>query len=420
MEKNIGFISTRFSGTDGVTLESNKWADVLKQNGFRVFWFAGQLNKALDVSYMVPEAYFNHPRNVVINDKVFGRKYRELAVTDEIQNFKHSLKVNIREFLDRFKIDLLIIENALTIPMHIPLGLSLTETIAELQIPTIAHHHDFYWERTRFIINAVQDYIQMAFPPRLPNVEHVVINSEAQQVLAHRLGIASVIIPNVLDFETSPDINPKRSEIFKSSIGLTPGNRMILQPTRIVQRKGIEHAIEFVRELNNPANKLVISHEAGDEGLNYRNWISKTAKTMGVDLRLINTTVEDPWNKAEIEAGKLSLWDVYPHADFITFPSLYEGFGNAFLEAIYFKKPLLINRYATFVRDIEPIGFDFVTMDQFLTKENVEKAKSIMENPSKREEMVEINYQLALRHFSYSVLKKNLHYLLTKFFGLDV
>ena len=47
---------------------------------------------------------------------------------------------------------------------------------------------------------------------------------------------------------------------------------------------------------------------------------------------------------------------MYPHADFITYPSLYEGFGNAFLEAIYFKKPLLINRYAIFVKDIETPG----------------------------------------------------------------
>jgi len=41
MAKHIGFVSTRFAGTDGVTLESSKWADVLQQNGYRCFWFAG-------------------------------------------------------------------------------------------------------------------------------------------------------------------------------------------------------------------------------------------------------------------------------------------------------------------------------------------------------------------------------------------
>jgi len=33
MVKNIGFVSTRFAGTDGVTLESSKWAEVLEQKG---------------------------------------------------------------------------------------------------------------------------------------------------------------------------------------------------------------------------------------------------------------------------------------------------------------------------------------------------------------------------------------------------
>ena len=31
-----------------------------------------------------------------------------------------------------------------------------------------------------------------------------------------------------------------------------------------------------------------------------------------------------------------TLWDLYHHADFVTYPSTYEGFGNALLEAIYF------------------------------------------------------------------------------------
>jgi mannosylglucosylglycerate synthase len=71
----------------------------------------------------------------------------------------------------------LVVENALTIPMHLPLGLALTEFIAETAIPTIAHHHDFYWERQRFLQNCVDDYLAMSFPPRLPAIRHVVINS---------------------------------------------------------------------------------------------------------------------------------------------------------------------------------------------------------------------------------------------------
>ena len=43
---------------------------------------------------------------------------------------------------------------------------------------------------------------------------------------------------------------------------------LLLQPTRVVQRKGIEHAIELVHRLQRKA-KLVISHASGDEGHDY-------------------------------------------------------------------------------------------------------------------------------------------------------
>ena len=182
----------------------------------------------------------------------------------------------------------------------------------------------------------------MAFPPSLHSVEHVVINSLAQEELAHRKGIASIIIPNVLDFENPPAPDTDRTEKIRAAIGLNPEDIMILQPTRVVARKGIEHAVDLVKELNDPRYKLVISHEAGDEGLEYEAWLKETAKNLGVDLRFMNMKINDPGNvKTNGEnhgAGGYSLWDVYPHADFITYPSLYEGFGNAFLEAIYFKK----------------------------------------------------------------------------------
>ena len=37
MEKNIGFISFRISGTDGVSLETKKWASVFEKRGGTCF-----------------------------------------------------------------------------------------------------------------------------------------------------------------------------------------------------------------------------------------------------------------------------------------------------------------------------------------------------------------------------------------------
>ena len=418
MGKNIGFISTRFAGTDGVTLEASKWAQVFRQMGHQCFWFAGELDKSPERSMLIPEAFFQHEKNRWINEHILGKRTRSSEATDAIQSLKTFLKVRIKEFIQNFSIDLLLPQNALTIPMHVPLGMAITEIIAETQIPTIAHHHDFYWERTRFSVNAVGDYIRMAFPPNLSNMEHVVINSAAQEELALRTGISSIIIPNILDFDNPPNVSDERTLKLRQAIGLTPDDKVILQPTRIVQRKGIEHAIELVKDLNDPRCKLVISHEAGDEGFEYADWLKSESREKGVDLRLLSIRMRDPWSEEPGIESEYTLLDVYPCADFITYPSLYEGFGNAFLEAVYFKKPVLINRYAIFVRDIEPKGFDLIIMDGFLTQKTVQQVKEVLSSPQRRDQMVDHNYQVAQRYYSYSVLRRWLNTLMTNFFGM--
>jgi len=419
MARNIGFVSTRFAGTDGVSLEASKWGEVFAANGHACYWFAGKLEKQNGTGHLCPEAFFQHPDNCCINDRIFGYKRRTPQVTEEIHNLRGRLKTALYAFIERFDISLLVAQNVLTIPMHVPLGLALTEVIAETGIPAIAHHHDFYWERLRFSINAVNDYIRTAFPPNLPDIHHVVINSEAREQLALRAGITSTVIPNVLDFKAEPTVDRERAAAFKRSLGLAADDIMILQPTRIVQRKGIEHAIELVRELDDPRCKLVISHEAGDEGFEYADWLRDYAHEKAVDLRILTTQISDPWSLEERQEATYSLWDVYPFADFITYPSLYEGFGNAFLEAIYFRKPILVNRYATFVRDIEPLGFDLVVMDGYLTRNTVSEVRTLMDSPARREQMVAHNYEVASRHYSYSLLICRLNAIFADIFGPD-
>lgn len=419
MSKNIGFISTRFWGTDGVTLEAGKWVEVFENSGHQCFWFAGKLDRDPSKSLLVPEAHFQNNENVRIDKQVFGKKVRSPEVTELIHQMRMRLKIQLHHFIKQFDLDLLIAENVLSIPMHIPLALALTETIAETQIPTIAHHHDFTWERPRFSLNCVNEYIRMAFPPNLPCIEHVVINSTAQEELALRTGISSKIIPNVLDFETPPIVNHDKVKAFRYSIGLKEKDIMILQPTRIVPRKGIEHAIALVKGLDDPRCKLVISHEAGDEGLEYLEWLSEYAKEQKVDMRLVETKLADPFNKTIDDEKLFSLWDIYPSVDFVTYPSLCEGFGNALLEAIYFKKPLLINRYSTYIKDIEPLGFDLAVMDGFLTQETIQQVRQILFSAKVKKDIGNKNYELAVKNFSYSNLRKKLDFILQDILNQD-
>jgi glycosyltransferase involved in cell wall biosynthesis len=419
MTERIGFVSTRFAGTDGVSLESAKWAGVLRDEKHTSFWYAGLLDRNAATSYCVPEAHFEHPENIWLNDRIWGQYNRDPLVSRRIRDMANYLKSTLYNFTRRFDISVLVAQNSLTIPMNVPLGVALTEFLSETRMPAIAHHHDFYWERIRFSVNAVNDYLDFAFPPRSSNIQHVVINEAAQEELAWRKGIPSLLVPNVFDFEVPAPQPDDYTKNIRSELGFKPDDILILQPTRIVPRKGIEHSIKLLEALKNPRYKLVISHDAGDEGYEYLHMLSDLASESGVDLRFISDRIGDV-RKTTVTGEKIyTLWDLYPHVDFVTYPSLYEGFGNAFLEAIYFRLPILINRYSIFARDIEPKGFRVPLMDGFLTKQVIEEVRRLLENPDYRAQTVEHNYAVARRFFSYPLLRRRLRTLITNITGID-
>ncbi len=418
MSQRIGFISTRFSGADGVSLESAKWAQLLWDYEHVSFWYAGKLDRDPEISMLVPEAYFYDRDNVWINERAFGTRTRSPELTRRILGVADHLKGTLYDFVETFSLSMLVVENALCLPMHIPLGVALTHFIAETGMPAVAHHHDFYWERPRFLVNSVGDFLSMAFPPTLPTLRHVTINSAAQEDLSWRKGASSIMVPNVLEFEAPPPEEATGTDL-RERIGLEPDDIMLLQPTRVVPRKGIEHSIALVSQLKNPKCKLVVSHESGDEGLEYRDALIELADQSGVDLRFVHAQVPPADTFSTAEKARTSLAEVYAQADLITYPSLYEGFGNALLEAFYYRKPVLVNRYAIFISDIEPKGFKVITMNGFLTRNVLDQVRRVIADKDYRKQMVDHNFALGKKFFSYSVLRRKLRSLITAFTGLD-
>jgi glycosyltransferase involved in cell wall biosynthesis len=405
--KNIGFISTRLAGTDGVSLETEKWADVFESEGFSTFYFAGELDRPPERCHLVPEAHFTHPDIKDLYTKSFGTMVRDRSVSKEIYQLAIKLKDDLYEFVKKFDIQIIVPENALTIPLNIPLGIAITEFVAETNIQTIAHHHDFYWERDRFMINAVQDYLNMAFPPVLPSIHHVVINSVADAQLSLRTGVSAHIAPNVMDFDNPPPPPDDYTSDVRQALGIEDDELFVLQPTRVVQRKGIEHAIELLNRLGRKA-KLVISHASGDEGYDYEQRLREYSKLMGVETIFVCEIINEKRGLTADGRKIYTLEDIYPYADLVTYPSTFEGFGNAFLEAVYFHKPVVVNAYSIYTKDIKPKGFSVIEIDGYVTQAAVEKTKVVLDNADFCKQMVKHNYELGREYFSYSVLNRGL------------
>ena len=412
----IGFVSTRLAGTDGVSLEVAKWVKVLEHLGHKCFFFAGESEWLEDHSYVVPEAHFEYPTVKKLTTDLFDDYIRAPETSQSVETIKNHLKQHLHQYVRRFDLQLLVVENAMAIPMNVPLGLALTELIAETRLPAIAHHHDFAWERARYSVSAADDYLRAAFPATLHSITHVVINSFGQRQLALRTGASSIIVPNVMDFESPPPEANGYADDLRDALGIGPDEYFLLQPTRVVPRKRIERAIELTKRLGVPCT-LVISHASGDEGSEYAAFLKEYIELMEVNVIHAANLFSDERGITPEGRKIYSLADAYHPADLVTYPSSIEGFGNAFLEAIYYRKPLVMSAYEIYQVDIRPKGFKVVEFVDYITAETVRRTRELLTNPDLATEMVEHNYEVARHHYSYTTLEKLLTALVSHCLG---
>jgi glycosyltransferase involved in cell wall biosynthesis len=177
----------------------------------------------------------------------------------------------------------------------------------------------------------------------------------------------------------------------------------LLQVTRIVRRKGIETAIDLVEQLNDHKIKLVITGNYNDDEKNeYYNELVNQIH----DLNLSNQVIFG----AHMVKDHKDLSDVYAHGRACTYFSTYEGFGNAFVEAVLAKKPIFVNNYQpVYMQDIGCKGFETVMLeDSELTHEKVNQISDIIYNPDRCMEIGESNYKLGKKHFSFQILQEKL------------
>jgi glycosyltransferase involved in cell wall biosynthesis len=265
-------------------------------------------------------------------------------------------------------------------------------------------------------VNCVRDYILAAFPPNLPSIRHVVINSVAAHQLASRTGLSAMVIPNVMDYDNPPGPLDSYALRAREDLGVEEEERFLLQPTRIIQRKGIEHAIELTRRLDIPAH-LIITHASGDEGSDYERRVRQFSKLLDVKVGFESEIVQESRGQTSDGRPVYSLADIYPQCDMVTYPSTFEGFGNAFLEAVYFRRPIIVNNYSIYEVDIKPKGFSVIEFLGFVNDSMLESVHYWLTHPEETMKRTERNYALAQRHFSYSVLRRHLELLLSDCVG---
>jgi glycosyltransferase involved in cell wall biosynthesis len=412
MALRIGIVIGRIGGVDGVALETEKWITVLRRLGHRIFVLTGQLEGDLagvERATLLPELSFDHPAAVEGQEMAFfGRPVSEADLLAKLTREAGAIEAGVLRWIEEQRIDCILSENASALPFHITMGMALRRVFERAELLCVAHDHDFRWERGGRYDSpfaGVQRILEQCFPPRLPRVRHAVINSAARARL-RQLGIEdAVVAPNVMDFDAPFGRRDEHNAGLRRALGLPEEATLLFQVTRVVARKGIETAVELVHRLADPTVHLVITGTARDEpDQEYPALLARRAAELDLTERVHFAGERFGNRRGE---GVFSLSDAYAQADACTYFSTYEGFGNAFVEAVVARRPIFVNRYEpVYWPDIGSLGFDTVMIEGGeLTDEAVGEVRQVLAVPARRQRMVEHNFALGRRHFSYQALE---------------
>ncbi|MEA3462224.1 MAG: glycosyltransferase family 4 protein [Bacteroidota bacterium] len=420
---NIGIIIGRIGGVDGVALETEKWIDVLLSMGHRVFTLSGQFQERPmdpETETLVPEMSFFSPESFWSQKKAFF--YPETKVEELIEHLNLYSKViykKIMHWIQERKIELIISENASALPSHLEMGMAINKAVHKTGIPTITHDHDFAWERgDRYLSphKEINDFISEVFPLRAPNAVHAVINTHAANTLKGRFSREATNVPNVMDFDQPFGLPNPRNEKLAEHMGFKKTDLLLFQITRIVRRKGIESAIQLVHELNDKKIKLIITgNYADDAGSAYYNELVNQIHELKLGEQV--SFAYHLFHNKGLSNGdevRFSLSDAYAKATACTYFSTYEGFGNAFVEAVLAKRPIFVNNYEpVYMPDIGSKGFKTVMIENAeLSAAAVSDMAEIIYNPALASEISEYNFQLGKKYFSYNTLREKLEELI--------
>jgi glycosyltransferase involved in cell wall biosynthesis len=429
----------RVGELDGVSLEMDKWKLVLEKMEHTVTYLAGSIG--CSSGHEVPEMALSWVPGLVIRKNAFVKLSKwnsEKEFEEEIRSRVVQIKSKIRAFIEDNNIEFLIPNNMFSLAMNIPASIALFEVIEEKSLPGINISHDFTWERTDYspTCTLIQNYLEKYFPPDLASFHQIVINKLAKDALKKRKGINSNVIPNVFYFEEDDWIKDEYNSNMRRNLQIDENDIVVLQATRIVERKGIELAIDVIAEMNKKLdvikqkalydgrtfgsnNRVVFILPNLIEDQTYALKLKRKMNELNIEYRFCNDLFS---HTRYIQGDKkvYNLWDSYVHSDIVTYPSLIEGWGNQFHEAVKARLPILIFEYPVYKSDIEPLGFETISLGSEIIGKDIQNLVYISENKIEeashkiiqclqekklREQIVKKNYKIGLEKLSLTALE---------------
>ena len=384
-------LSTHFisRGTDGVSLQMQEINTYLKSNGWDVFECSSDcpedgnglripmMNHCLDEVVQLKKQIFTP--DIADPSKVNG-------LMDLLEKQSRIVQDEVEKYIDREGIRIVHIRNVFSLPENLAATLAFYR-IAEKRpdLIFVSQSHDLAKEPIRAHkyetpYPEFQRLLDKIINPVLPNIKNVVIHSQGGKFFE---GNDCSIIPDAFDFSMER-ARPNNKNGFRKEMGIGENDLIVGVMTRIVERKGIEFAIQYVKKLQEQRHNLAsIGHGIGlkerkfdensriilalvqkedlPQNMDYYKKLLEFAKQQGVDLRYFGHHVVAD-SRYRGESDKYPFYSTYGSMDIICYPPYWEGFGNQLLEAVWAGYVPVLFEYPVFKSDIAKNIRNFISL----------------------------------------------------------
>jgi mannosylglucosylglycerate synthase len=347
---NAALVSFRLGGRDGVSIESAKWAVALGLLGWQVRTVAGA---------------------GPVDTKLEG-----LAIDAPVAPSRSEVDEALAPF------DLVIVENLCSLPLN-PAAAAVVASACAGR-PAVLHHHDLAWQRPQLA--------HLPPPPDDPAWAHVTINDLSRRQLAAR-GMAATTIYNRFD----PDPPAGDRDGLRRALGVVPGTRLLLQPTRALARKNVAAGLALTAAVGGTYWLLGPAEDGYGPELDRLVGGASCPVLLGADGRGGQGGGDGP------DGAAWSIDDAYAACDVVVLPSTWEGFGNPALESATHRRPLAVGRYPV---ASELADFGFRWFDSAVPG----TLSAWLDDPDAG--LVPHNHRIAARHFNLADLPERLDVLL--------
>ncbi|HEX5502109.1 MAG TPA: glycosyltransferase [Thermomicrobiales bacterium] len=275
--------SQRLGGRDGVAIEAAKWAWAFRRLGWRTRRVAGHFAGPGEAGDVRLAALWADEPGGPCPPVEPGAVAAALA-----------------------GVDLLVLDNAATLPSAPAAALALVDTALRAGVPLVLRHHDPGWQYP-----GRPD--RPDFPLDPPGATHVAISAVVADGLARRRGIRATVLHNRVD---TAALAAGERRATRAVAGVGDDELLVVHPVRAVARKNIPAAVALCGALERRLGRPV------------RYWLTAPDDAGRYPTDLLAGLCHPPILGTVERAA-----DLYAAADLVAYPSRWEGFGNPPVEA---------------------------------------------------------------------------------------